>query len=183
MLCRIFFADTRGRVSLHCDRSGFRICIGFCVSPRTTAGTMRASSPTMRVGWFFVFALGAAFRSTIPPGRRGRRSLHRRHKLRILRFGMYAKAHSLRCSSSPDRTRFAGLRSGITKDGGRENGRSAVYRRVLPRRGDSRIARAVKHCNFDPPSANTQKQKPPFSAPRASLRSVALSHTRLRAGV
>lgn len=36
----------------------------------------------------------------------------RRGKLRIIRFHAGVKAHSLRCPSSPNRTRFAGLRFG-----------------------------------------------------------------------
>ena len=36
-----------------------------------------------------------------------------RSKLRIVRFRIHAKAHSLRCSSSPNRTRCAGLRFGF----------------------------------------------------------------------
>ena len=40
-------------------------------------------------------------------------SSRRRSKLRIVRFRIHAKAHSLRCSSSPNRTRCAGLRFGF----------------------------------------------------------------------
>ena len=40
-----------------------------------------------------------------PPG-------SRRHKLGIIRLAASGKAHSLRCSSSPNRNRFAGLRFG-----------------------------------------------------------------------
>ena len=43
----------------------------------------------------------------------------RRRKLHIPRFRLAAKAHSLRCSSSPNRTRFAGLRLGPRKGGNR----------------------------------------------------------------
>ena len=40
-------------------------------------------------------------------------SSRRRSKLRIVCFRIHAKAHSLRCSSSPNRTRCAGLRFGF----------------------------------------------------------------------
>ena len=40
-------------------------------------------------------------------------SSRRRSKLRIVRFRIHAKAHSLRCSYSPNRTRYAGLRFGF----------------------------------------------------------------------
>ena len=40
-------------------------------------------------------------------------SSRRRSKLRIVRFRIHVKAHLLRCSSSPNRTRSAGLRFGF----------------------------------------------------------------------
>ena len=43
-----------------------------------------------------------------PPG-------SRRHKLRIIRLAASGEAHSLRCSSSPNRNRFAGLRFGYER--------------------------------------------------------------------
>ena len=51
-------------------------------------------------------------------GAPGRRAPHRRPKLRIVRFRVNAKAHSLRWASSPHRTRFAGLRRGPHWAGG-----------------------------------------------------------------
>ena len=42
----------------------------------------------------------------------------RRRGLRIVRFRVYTKAHPLRRSSSPNRTRFAGLRFGMALTGG-----------------------------------------------------------------
>ena len=43
----------------------------------------------------------------------GRVGSRRRNKFRIVRFRMNAKTHSLHCSSSPNRTRCAGLRFGF----------------------------------------------------------------------
>ena len=59
-----------------------------------------------------------------PPG-------SRRHKLRIIRLAANGKAHSLRCSSSPNRNRFAGLRfsaSGGVLSSGHQRGHTAAHR-------------------------------------------------------
>ena len=53
-------------------------------------------------------------------------SAARRSKLRIVRFRASVKAHSLRCSSSPNHKRFAGLRFGLGTTKGTHNSRCGI---------------------------------------------------------
>ena len=93
-----------------------------------------------------------------PPG-------SRRHKLRIIRPAASGKAHSLRCSSSPNRNRCAGLRFGRKR-------RLVIFRIAeRPHSGAQAVTLSAHyHCGARVPLRLADVQPPCPSAPTAVRR-------------